>query len=74
MWNDERREWPAVGVQVAGVIYRDGGFDELAWWTRTADGWYVSETRGNLGHRDAMTADESKGPDIWCHVPTWKTK
>ena len=69
MWKDERRDWPDYGVQVVGLLADPLGFDTVAWWTRTKDGWYVSDTRGNLGHRDAMTAADSKGPHQWCHAP-----
>lgn len=69
MWRETDREWPAWDDQVVGVVVRDGGFDELGWWTRTSDGWYVSDTRGNLGNRDAMRKEDSKGPHLWCHAP-----
>jgi hypothetical protein len=60
-------EWlmPALGQQVVGVCN-----GELAWWTRTDDGWYVSDHYANLGHRDAMTPDKSLGPDLWAEAPT----
>lgn len=70
MWEIETRSWPAEGNQVIGVIQRDDGHDEVAWWTRTADGWYVSDRRGNLGSRDAMTAQKSKGPHYWIGAPS----
>lgn len=69
MWRNEATDWPAINEQVIGVVRRDGGYDEVAWWTRTIDGWYVSEYRGNRGHRDAATTSESKGPDAWIHAP-----
>jgi hypothetical protein len=69
MWLCEKKQWPAIGQQVVGVVERDGRFDEVAWWTRTVDGWYVSDTRGNLGNRDAMTAASSKGPHWWHPAP-----
>lgn len=68
MWNCTDRIWPDIDTQVIGIVRRDG-FDEVAWWTRTNDGWYVSETSGNVGHRDAMCRDDSKGPHQWCHAP-----
>ena len=69
MWMDERREWPRTNVQVVGIVTRDDGHDEVAWWTRTDDGWYVSDMRGTVGHRDAMTAEQSRGPHWWQHAP-----
>lgn len=69
MWRREQTDWPAIDEQVIGIIERPDQFDEVAWWTRTTDGWYVSECRGNLGHRDAATRSESRGPDLWCHAP-----
>lgn len=68
MFRNPEREWPSIDEQVIGILFVEGGFDELAWWTRTNDGWYVSDTFGNLGHRDAMTKEESKGPHLWTHA------
>jgi hypothetical protein len=68
MWRNADRDWPDLGVQVIGIISRDG-YGDLAWWTRTDDGWYVSDKNGSLGHRDAMTRDASGGPSVWCHAP-----
>ncbi len=68
MWTTPEHTLPALDEQVIGIsadIY--GG--EVAWWTRTTDGWYVSEKRGQVGHRDAMTKERSKGPDLWTHAP-----
>lgn len=65
MFRPTANEWPAQDEQVIGIVLRDGGADEVAWWTRTSDGWYVSDTFGNLGHRDAFTKDDSQGPDLW---------
>jgi len=68
MWRDTDREWPDIGVQVVGII-RQHGYDDVAWWTRTEDGWYVSQSRGSVGHQDAITKDDSTGPHVWCHAP-----
>jgi len=73
VWRSTDRDWPAQNEQVVGLIERDGGFDEIAWWTRTDDGWYVSDTRGTVGHRDAMTAEQSRGPHWWQHAPRRKS-
>jgi hypothetical protein len=71
MWETEP---PPIGHQVIGVIFRDedDGGDLVAWWTHTMDGFYVSDYRGNLGHRDAMTPADSKGPDAWIFPPDQK--
>jgi hypothetical protein len=68
MWRDTDRDWPDIGVQVVGVI-SSGGYEDLAWWTRTDDGWYFSDKKGSLGNRDAMTKEASTGPSVWCHAP-----
>lgn len=70
MWLSPDRDLPALEVQVVGIVAVEDGFDVVAWWTRTTDGWYVSDTLGNLGHRDAMTAAESVGPTWWQHPPS----
>lgn len=64
MWQAPEQFMPAIGQQVVGVCN-----GEVAWWTRTDDGWYVSDHRDNLGHRDAMTPEQSRGPDVWAHTP-----
>ena len=70
MFRTESTDWPDLNVQVIGILEDpEGGFDELAWWTRTDDGWYASDTRGNLGHRDTMRKEDSKGPTLWMHAP-----
>ena len=72
MWRRHPCETPEIGEQVVGFISRRDGLDEIAWWTLTQDGWYVTNTLGNLGHRDAMTREDSQGPDAWTHRPTWQ--
>ncbi len=73
MWQPQSKILPALNQQVVGVSFRDGGFDELAWWTRTDDGWFISDVRGNIGNRDAFRKEQSKGPDFgpdfWQHAP-----
>lgn len=63
------KHWPELNVQVIGIYESEDGFDILAWCTRTDDGWYASDTRGNLGHRDTMRKEDSKGPTLWMHAP-----
>lgn len=58
MWWTQTRLLPAVNEQVVGVAD-----DEVAWWTRTDDGWYVSDKRMNIGHRD------DRGPTYWAGSP-----
>ena len=70
MWFTQFHTLPALNEQVIGLLAVDGGWDELAWWTRTADGWYASDNRGNLGRRDTMRKEDSKGPTIWTHAPS----
>lgn len=65
MWRNTARDWPALNEQVIGIV-RGGN---VSWWTRTDDGWYVSDVQGKVGHRDAMRATESKGPCVWTHAP-----
>jgi hypothetical protein len=38
--------------------------DEVGYWTRTTDGWYLSDKRSNVGHRDV------RGPGLWTYMPT----
>jgi hypothetical protein len=66
MWTSVRRDLPWLDEQVVGLA-ADGC---LGWWTRTTDGWYVSEKRGQIGHRDAMTVARSRGPEWWTVAPT----
>ena len=73
MWLNPRRDLPDIGAQVVGILVREDGYDAIAWWTRTDDGWYVSDNRGNMGHRDAMTKEASDGPDWWQHPPRKQT-
>ena len=35
----------------------------------TTGGEFRSSYRGNRGHRDAATADASRGPMVWIHPP-----
>lgn len=64
MWWTQSRMLPAEGEQVIGV--KD---DEVQFWTRTNDGWYVSDSLGQVGHRDAWGPEGSRGPDLWTHHP-----
>lgn len=66
MWRRTRLTCPALGERVIGFLSKDG---EVAWWTRTHDGWYVSASRHFIGHRDAPTKASSSGPDFWAHAP-----
>ena len=59
MWHTQKRDLPALDTQVIGID--DDG--DVALWTRTEDGWYVSERRSNVGHRD------DRGPALWTHIP-----
>lgn len=68
MWRNADRDWPDLGVQVVGIS-RSEGYEDLAFWTRTDDGWYVSDKNGSLGNRDAVTKERSRGPSVWCHAP-----
>lgn len=67
MWTTQSRLLPALDEQVIGIDAVDG--DTVSWWTRTEDGWYVSTSRGNIGHRDSMRAENSVGPSLWTHAP-----
>lgn len=60
MWQLSARDWPAIDEAVIGIDSRG----DLAWWTRTADGWYRSSNpeRG-VGHRD------QQGPTWWYYAP-----
>lgn len=69
MWRSGQRDWPNVNTQVIGVVERVDGNDEVAWWTRTEDGWYVSNTKGNRGQLGADEKTRSQGPDWWQHAP-----
>lgn len=62
MWHSRKRDLPALNEQVIGL---DDDGDVLIW-TRTTDGWYASDKRSNVGHRDV------RGPALWTHIP--KTK
>lgn len=74
MWRSGATDWPSLGQTVIGIMEREDGFDEVSWWTRTEDGWYVSDVRGNLGHRDAFRPAESEGPTWWSHAPWRRTE
>ena len=65
MWSAPSDALPPKGEQVIGV-YHSG----VAYCTLTDDGWYASDSAGNLGHRDAWRKDESKGPILWTAMPT----
>ena len=60
---------PAINVQVVGI--EPGKHAGVAWWTRTHDGWYVSQAQGTLGNRDASRVENSRGPAFWTHAPLW---
>lgn len=47
-----------MNEQVVGLLG-----DSVQWWTRTEDGWYVSDALGTLGHRSP------RPPQAWQHPP-----
>ena len=59
MWHSRNRDLPEMDVQVIGID--DDG--DVSLWTRTSDGWYVSDKRSWVGHRDV------RGPAVWTHIP-----